>query len=208
MPRRSSAGSNDRRDPPLRSRRVRGTRRFSQAIAEGDGISLLASIADAEDARRADAEGARGLVVTGTLERTVTELPLLWRGLGAADDARRAEADAYLLVVSDLRDDDGRLEMLHRDALELGLDCVVETRSEEELEQALEQVDPEIFLLSARGDLERVLELLPDVPAGKLAIADGAGASAEDVAELERAGFDAVIVAASDLGALAGGRRS
>jgi indole-3-glycerol phosphate synthase len=81
----------------------------------------------------------------------------------------------------------------------------VEARSEEELEQALEQVDPEIFLLSANGDLDRVLELLPDVPAGKLAIADAAGASAEDVAELERAGFDAVIVAAGDLAGLAGG---
>jgi indole-3-glycerol phosphate synthase len=187
---------------------VRGTRRFSQALAEGDGISLLASVGDVDEARRAEADGARGLVVTGTFERTATELPVLWRGPGAADDARQAEADAYLVVVGDLGDDDGRLELLHRDVVELGLDCVVETRSEEELERALEQVDPEIFLLSARGDLERVLELLPDVPAGKLAIADGAGASAEDVAELERAGFDAVIVAAGDLGALAGGRRS
>jgi indole-3-glycerol phosphate synthase len=53
-----------------------------------------------------------------------------------------------------------------------------------------------------------VLELLPDVPAGKLAIADAAGASAEQVAELERAGFDAVIVAAGDLAGLAGGGSS
>ena len=184
---------------------MRGTRRFSQAISEGDGISVLAEVGDAAEARRADADGAGGIVVRGRLDRASTELPLLWRAPGEAQDAQSAEADAYLVVVADVRDDDGRLELLHRNALELGLDCVVEARSEEDLEQALEQVDPEIFLLSASGDLDRVLELLPDVPAGKLAIADAVGASAEDVAELERAGFDAVIVAAGDLAGLAGG---
>ena len=187
---------------------MRGTRRFSQAISEGDAISVLAEVRDAAEARRADADGAGGLVVRGRLDRAATELPLLWRAPGEARDAQTAEADAYLVVVADVQDDDGRLELLHRDALQLGLDCVVEARSEEELEQALEQVDPEIFLLSAHGDLDRVLELLPDVPAGKLAIADAAGASAEDVAELERAGFDAVIVAAGDLAGLAGGGNS
>ncbi len=184
--------------------RVRGTRRFSQAISEGDAISLLAEVADAAEARRADADGAGGIVVRGRLDRDATELPLLWRAPGEAHEAQTAEADAYLVVVADVRDDQGRLELLHHNALELGLDCVMEARSEEDLEQALEQVDPEIFLLSANGDLDRVLELLPDVPAGKLAIADAAGASAEDVAELERAGFDAVIVAAGDLAGLAG----
>ncbi|MDQ5821257.1 MAG: hypothetical protein M3540_07455, partial [Actinomycetota bacterium] len=127
------------------------------------------------------------------------ELPLLWGAAGDAREAQSAEADAVIVVVGEAREDDGRLELLHRDALELGLDCVVEARSEDELEQALDQVDPDIFLLSAAGDLDRVLELLPDVPAGKLAIAAAVGASAEDVAELERAGFDAVIVAAGDL---------
>ena len=57
------------------------------------------------------------------------------------------------------------------------LEHVVDVRDEEELELALERLDPEIFLLTA-GDvdddvdpLDAVLELLPDVPAGKLAIA-------------------------------------
>jgi indole-3-glycerol phosphate synthase len=187
---------------------VRGTRRFSQAISEGDGISLLAEVRDADEARRADADGARGLVVRGRLERSATELPVLWGAPGEPRDAQNAEADAVIVVVGDGREDETRLELLHRDALELGLDCVVEARSEEELEQALDQVDPEIFLLSADGDLDRVLELLPDVPAGKLAIAAAAGASAEDVAELERAGFDAVIVASGDLAGLARGGTS
>ena len=55
------------------------------------------------------------------------------------------------------------------------LEAVLHVRDEDELEEALEQHDPEIFLLAASGDdddddpLASVLELLPDVPAGKLA---------------------------------------
>ncbi len=81
-----------------------------------------------------------------------------------------------------------------------GLEHVVDVRDEEELEHALEELDPEIFLLSGRntddGDdpLETVLELLPDVPAGKLAIAHVDAASRADVLALERAGIDAVLV--------------
>ena len=71
-------------------------------------------------------------------------------------------------------------------------------------------VDPEILLLSAaaaedgQDALERLLELLPDIPAGKLAIAELRGASREDVRELERAGVDAVIVSSRDVGPLVG----
>jgi indole-3-glycerol phosphate synthase len=116
-----------------------------------------------------------------------------------------------MLVFDELEDDDGRLEELHGRALELGLDCAVEVRNEEELEKALERVDPEIFLLSpleAEGDetaLEVVLDLLAAVPAGKLAIADLPLTTQDEVAELERAGVDAVIVRGGDVSLLAGG---
>ena len=64
-------------------------------------------------------------------------------------------------------------------------------------------------MLAAREDgeeapLEQVLDLLPDVPAGKLAIAQLPSLSADDVAALERAGVDAVIVGAGDVAELAG----
>jgi indole-3-glycerol phosphate synthase len=39
-----------------------------------------------------------------------------------------------------------------------------------------------------------VLDLLSDIPAGKLAIADVGGATQEQIDELERAGVDAVVV--------------
>ena len=68
-------------------------------------------------------------------------------------------------------------------ALELGLECAVDVRDEAALGAALERVDPEIFLLAAGegGDeapLERALDLLQDVPAGKLAIAEMPAAAA------------------------------
>ena len=72
------------------------------------------------------------------------------------------------------------------------LELAVRVRDEEELERALEELDPELLVLA--GPLEHVLDLLPDVPAGKLVIAEIAAPAEEDVEELERAGVDAVIV--------------
>ena len=72
------------------------------------------------------------------------------------------------------------------------VELAVRVRDEEQLEQALEELDPELLVLA--GTLEAVLDLLPDVPAGKLAIAELPAPSEEDIEELERAGVDAVIV--------------
>ena len=176
-------------------------RRFSHAIAEGDGISVIAAVEDPQSARAAEEQRAEALVVRGdpTPVREASSLPILWRADVSLERASAA-ADAYLLVFDGLEDDDGRLEELHAQAVDLGLDCAVEVRDEEELEQALERVDPEIFLLSPaeRDDdetpLDVVLELLAAVPAGKLAIADLQLTTREEVQELERAGCDAVIV--------------
>jgi indole-3-glycerol phosphate synthase len=186
--------------------------RFSHAIAEGDGISVIAAVEDPDSARAAEQQRAEALVVRSdpTAMRGVTSLPILWRAAVSLEQASAA-ADAVMLVFDTLDEDDGRLETLHRRALELGLDCAVEVRNEEELEQALERVDPEIFLLSpleAEGDetaLEVVLDLLAAVPAGKLAIADLPLTTRDEVAELERAGMDAVIVQQRDVSLLAGG---
>ena len=49
-------------------------------------------------------------------------------------------------------------------------------------------------VVSGVDPVESVLALLPDVPAGKLAIAEVAAASRNEVLQLERAGFDAVLV--------------
>jgi indole-3-glycerol phosphate synthase len=194
------------RESPL----VSTSRRFSHAIAEGDGISVVAAVEDADSARAAEAQRAEALVVTGDPARLreATRLPILWRANAAVDRAAGV-ADAVTLAVPEDEDEDhGPAQRRHEEALAAGLDCAVEVRSEEELERALE-LHPEIFLLAppqSDGEerLEAVLELLAAVPAGKLAIADLAVTTEDEVHELERAGVDAVIVHAADVSPLVG----
>jgi indole-3-glycerol phosphate synthase len=182
----------------------RGGRRFSQAISEGDGISVIVDAAGPDDARAAEADGAEAIVVRDELQgvREATELPILWCRSGSLEDARRAGADAVLIVARDY-EDDGALADVAAHAAALGLDWGVSVSDEEELARALELHDPEIFHL-AGADLERALELLTDVPVGKLAIAE-AEVTRDQVVELERRGVDAVIVPARNVAELVGG---
>jgi indole-3-glycerol phosphate synthase len=185
-------------------------RSFSHAIAEGDGISVIAAVEDADAARAAEAQRAEALVVTRdpAAVRAASSLPILWRSDSRLDGAVDV-ADAVVLVF-DALEEDGLLEERHGWALELGLDCAVEVRDEDEVEKALDRVDPEIFVLSpADADrdetpLDVVLDLLAAVPAGKLAIADLRLTTPDEVEELERAGCDAVIVAGGDVSPLTG----
>jgi indole-3-glycerol phosphate synthase len=189
---------------------VTAERRFSHAIAEGDGISVIAAVEDADAARAAEAQRAEALVVSRdpAALREATGLPILWRAETDLEQAAEV-ADAVILALSDEEGQEIREQQRHQQALDLGLDCVVEVHSEEELERALEILEPEIFLLVTSSDgpherLEAVLELLAEVPAGKLAIADLAVTTEDEVHELERAGCDAVIVHAEDLSPLVG----
>jgi len=190
---------------------VNVSRRFSHAIAEGDGISVVAAVEDPDAARAAEAQRAEALVVSGDPAslREATRLPILWRADATVDRAAQV-ADALTLSLPEDEDDDHEpAQRRHEEALAAGLDCAVEVRSEEELERALELLDPEIFLLAPpQSDeeqrLEAVLELLAEVPAGKLAIADLTVTTEDEVHELERAGVDAVIVHAADVSPLAG----
>ena len=190
-------------------------RRFSQAIAEGDGISVIAQVEDVDAARSAENEGAEGLLLRHRLDgvRDATTLPILRRDQCSPREASEAGADACVLVAERIEEDGDGLAQLYAEALQLGLDCVIEVRDEDELERALERIDPEILLLSAPDadpgsddELDYVLELLPDVPAGKLAIADVAASSRDQVLALERAGVDAVIVTSGNVAELVGGQ--
>ncbi|HYY03818.1 MAG TPA: hypothetical protein VE736_08035 [Gaiellaceae bacterium] len=179
-------------------------------ISEGDGISLVVDVQDLDAARAAESDGAEAIVIRSNLSglREVTELPILWRAPGRPSDAAEAGADACLVVVAD-HGEGAELAELQGEALGLGMDCVVEVRNEDELDRALEELDPEIFLLSGVAEeteslLSLALDLLPDVPAGKLAVADIPALSREQVEELERAGVDAVIVGVRDVASLVG----
>jgi len=191
---------------------VTGARRLSQALSEGDGISVLVDVADAASARAAEEQGAEGIALTGQRSgvRDATTLPILYRSSDSPDAASSAGADAWVLVAERADDDGEELAGLYAGAQDLGLECVVDVRDDEELELVLERIDPEILLLSAReaaedeSPLDRVLELLPAVPAGKLVIAELPSAGRDDIAELERAGVDAVLVGARNVADLVG----
>ena len=167
---------------------------------------MIVEVDAPETARTAEADGAEGVVVRGALAglRDATELPILWRGGGTPEDAMRAGADAVFVVAEEHDEDGDGVEALASHAAELGLDLVVSVSSEEVLERVLELHDPETFHL-ATGDLERALELLTDVPVGKLAIAEANNLTREQVVELERRGMDAVIVPARNVAELVGG---
>lgn len=173
---------------------VPGSRRLSQRISEGDGIAIIVCVDDADGARTAEAQGAKAIAVYTAIDgiRDATTLPLLWLGTGMP-----SEADAVRIRPED-------------DAGHHQLEAVVDVRDDEELELALERLDPEIFLLSSReidedaDPLDAVLELLPDVPAGKLAIAQVDVGNRDEVLALERAGIDAVLVPARDVADLVG----
>jgi hypothetical protein len=176
-----------------------GSRRLSQAISEGDGISLIVPVSELDGARDAEEQGAEGILVSTDLAglREATSLPVLWRGGG---NPSTESADARVIPA----------DRLEETAVEEQLEHVVAVGNADEVEAALERLDPEIFLLSPReagggaDALEKVLDLLPDVPAGKLAIADLRVTSREEVAELERAGVDAVIVGTPNVADLVG----
>jgi indole-3-glycerol phosphate synthase len=128
-------------------------------------------------------------------------LPVLRKDftVAAADvlDARIMGADAVLLIVAALAHDE--LVELHRLAVDLGLDALVEVHDETELERALgigavlvgvNQRD----LVSFDVDHARAARLAPRIPEHVVAIAESGVRDASDARSLARAGYDAVLV--------------
>ena len=77
------------------------------------------------------------------------------------------------------------------------VELVVSGRDEDELEEALERLDPEIFLLAAGDATSRsstCSSCSPTFPRASSRSRTSASATQDEMAELERAGFDAVLV--------------
>jgi indole-3-glycerol phosphate synthase len=106
-------------------------------------------------------------------------------------------ADAVLLIVAAL--EPAELARLHREALALDLDVLVEVHDEEELEAAL-AIDAQLIGINNRDltdftvDVERTYELLSDVPAGKIVVSESGFSVREQLDELDRVGVDAALV--------------
>lgn len=143
----------------------------------------------------------------GTLDdlrraRAAVDLPVLRKDFVVDPyqviEAAAWEADAILLIVAALEPE--ALAELHAQARELDLDVLVEVHGPEELEAALEVIDPDIIGINNRDltdftvDTARTHDLLVDVPAGKTVVAESGFYSREQIDELERVGCDAVLI--------------
>jgi len=115
-------------------------------------------------------------------------------------EARAAGADAVLLIVAAL--DDGQLAELHDEAVELGLDTLVEVHDRDEVARAL-AVDPQLIGVNNRDlrdfsvDINRTYELLADIPGGVRVVSESGIAAPAQLRELAAAGVSAVLVGES-----------
>lgn len=134
-------------------------------------------------------------------------------------EARAAGADAVLLIVSALGDDD--LSSLYQLVRRLGMAALVEVHDEDELRRAL-AICPRIVGVNNRDlrtfqvDLETTARLRALVPEDVVLVAESGVRTADDVARLAAMGADAMLVGealvrAQDVGAkvreLAGANR-
>jgi indole-3-glycerol phosphate synthase len=136
--------------------------------------------------------------------RAASALPVLRKDftVSAADvyDARIMGADAVLLIVAALSDDE--LARFSELAGELGLDALVEVHDEAELERAL-AVDARLVGVNQRDlqtfqvDGHRAEQLGASIPIGVVAVAESGVRDADDAARLAGAGFAAVLVGES-----------
>jgi indole-3-glycerol phosphate synthase len=199
--------------------------RFKEALAQG-GLRAIAEVKrrspsagdlrpDADPAALAKAfqdSGAAAVSILvderfgGTFDdlaaaRATTTLPLLAKGFfddqGDLLQARIAGADAALLLLRDLNDDQARLML--GGAHELGLDLLVEAHDAEELRRAV-QLGAGVIGINARDlgtfeiDRRTQLELVAAAPRDRLIVAESAVANRAHGAEAELAGADAILV--------------
>ncbi len=205
----------------------RGDRRDFLAALQAPGISLIAEhtrrspsagairedLSLDEVVRAYERGGASAISVLtdspsfgGSLEdlaqaREVTKLPILRKDFIVdryqLHEAVAFGADAVLLIVAALPA--GELAGLHREALALGLDALVEVHDGAELEVALE-IEAALVGINNRDlttlevDTRRTFELLPRIPDGPVVVAESGFSRSEQLAELSAAGVDAVLI--------------
>jgi indole-3-glycerol phosphate synthase len=133
--------------------------------------------------------------------RATTELPILRKDFIVdpyqLHEAVAAGADAVLLIVAALEDEE--LETLHALSRELGLAVLVEVHDEDELTRAIELGAVMIGinnrdLRTMQVDTGRTLRLLERVPPGVAVVAESGIREPEQLAEVAKAGVDAVLV--------------
>jgi indole-3-glycerol phosphate synthase len=138
------------------------------------------------------------------LVRAAVDVPLLWKDfiIDAVQlmAARAAGADAVLLISAIL--DDAQLATLHRMAVEMGMDVIVEVHNEAEVRRAL-ALNARIIGINNR-DLTRMVtdrattaRLRPLIPPDRLVISESGISSRTDIEVLARLGVNAALVGES-----------
>jgi indole-3-glycerol phosphate synthase len=202
-------------------------RPFASALRRKEAVNIIAEhkrrspsrgairedLAPADVARGYEAAGAAALSVLtdepffgGRLEhlveaRAATRLPVLRKDFVVDPwqmwEARAAGADATLLIVAALDDDE--LSQLLALAAEVGLDALVEVHDRGELDRAL-GAGARIVGVNNRNlktmevSLDTAVSLCPAIPEGVVRVAESGIRTGEDVRRLREAGFDAFLV--------------
>ncbi len=205
-------------------------RGFRRAIAQAEGLAVISEIKrrspskgdlnpgvdPAEWAQAYERGGATALSVLTDREffggsvddlraaREAVSIPVLRKDftVSAADvcDARIMGADAVLLIVAAL--DDVELADFHDLAIEIGLDVLVETHDESEVDRAL-AVGATLIGVNQRDlvtfevDTERAIRVGRVLPAGVVSVAESGVRGPEDARVLHRSGYHAVLVGES-----------
>ena len=203
------------------------TRGFSAAIRDADGLAVISEIkrrspskgalnVGLDPAQWAAAYAAGGATCLSVLTdeahfggsaedlsaaRAAVTLPVIRKDftVAASDvaDARLMGADCVLLIVAAL--DDIELRDFHDLAAELGLDALVETHDEAEVERAL-AVGATLIGVNQRDlvtfevDTARAVRVGAVIPASVVRVAESGVEGPEDAAVLREAGYDAVLV--------------
>ena len=112
-------------------------------------------------------------------------------------EARTAGADAVLLIVSVLSDNE--LRSLYDLTYSLGMQALIEVHDEAELERAL-AVDAHIIGVNNRNlktfevNIKNTARLRAEIPDGKVIVGESGIRTAEDVQEMRAMGCDAILV--------------
>jgi indole-3-glycerol phosphate synthase len=136
--------------------------------------------------------------------RVAVELPVIRKDFTVSGndvaDARLMGADCVLLIVAAL--DDAELADFHALATELGMDALVETHDEAEVERAL-AVGATLIGVNQRDlvtfevDTARAVRVASAIPEGAVSVAESGIGGPDDLPALQEAGFDAVLVGES-----------
>lgn len=163
---------------------------------ESGGAACLSVLTDVDHfgGSAADLQAARGAVGLPVLRKDFTVC------LNDVYDARLIGADAVLLIVAALNDDE--LAEFAAAATDVGLTALFEIHDEAELERALAADAPVIGvnqrdLVTFEVDQDRAVRMAPQIPADRVRVAESGVRGPDDASVLWQAGFDAVLVGES-----------